>query len=373
MYSLSNSSLQDISVKCVALFMSKQACLSEAIADEAKNLELNPDQIKRVIETTNTLAYLRQLKDAEDRTFEFPVATYTDVMGRMVVPTEKRANEVDSDNSTSGAQTAIGDEQEVTIRKYNLDAQEKRAMLYKESRICRDVLVKMAEEKPMLTENLLRKGNAFGKEALALEKLAEVVTEEDFPALLRLCGIEKTASDITSEVFTDSELVEASQLYSLYKEAKALIKEEEELTELVKRASEILFNKNSLDELRKEAGVASWLGGKIGSGLATVVSSPVKAIAKGLKGGYLPEASKGFTEVAKHKGYKSTDEAVKAFDRLKSTKGHEAALKEFGGNKPAYLAHRLGVGGIAGKAMLLGAGESVEHKNNVWDTLNQQS
>ena len=79
--------LQDISVRVVSNFMTKQAGLSEGIAKEAKEMELNPDQIKRVIESSNTIAYLRQLEDATDRSFEFPVAEYNHVMGHLVLPT----------------------------------------------------------------------------------------------------------------------------------------------------------------------------------------------------------------------------------------------------------------------------------------------
>ena len=82
---LTPEALQNISVKVVSTYMLKQASLSEAIASEAKSLELNPEQIKRAIESSNTVAYLRQLEDAPNRSdLEFPVATYNDVMGRMV-------------------------------------------------------------------------------------------------------------------------------------------------------------------------------------------------------------------------------------------------------------------------------------------------
>ena len=58
MTNLTPELLQSISVKCAAKFMSKQASLSKAVADEALTNELGPEQIKRVIETTNTIAYL---------------------------------------------------------------------------------------------------------------------------------------------------------------------------------------------------------------------------------------------------------------------------------------------------------------------------
>ena len=363
-FNLSTSALQDISVKCVALFMNKHASLSGAVSDEAKALELNPEQIKRVIETTNTLAYLRQLKDAEDRTFEFPVANYTDVMGRMVLP-EKQAMEAVGGSSGDG-QTSIGEEQESTIHKYNLDAQEKRAMLAKETFRCKQVLVKMAEDKVGVHSELISKAGNFSKDKLALEKLAEVVEEDDFAPLVKLLGLEKTAADVGKEVFLDSELNEARALYSFYKEAKDLVSREEELGSFVKRAAATLFNKDP-DSLFSKA--LNRTGQAIGTGLGASVSGPVKGISQGIKHVVMPDASKGFAATAKHQGYKSTKDAIDAYDKLKSG-GVGAEVREFNGAKPSYLAHRLGIGGIAGKAMLLGTGASVEHNHNVWDELN---
>lgn len=85
-FELTSERLQQIAVDCVTQFISKQASLNEAIAKEAMDLELNADQTKRVIEASNTIAYLRQLEKSADRTFEFDVADYNKVMTNMTMP-----------------------------------------------------------------------------------------------------------------------------------------------------------------------------------------------------------------------------------------------------------------------------------------------
>lgn len=85
-FELTPERLQEIAVGCVSQFIQKTASLNEAISKEAQALELNPDQTKRVIEASNTIAYLRQLEKSADRTFEFEVADYGKVMAHMCMP-----------------------------------------------------------------------------------------------------------------------------------------------------------------------------------------------------------------------------------------------------------------------------------------------
>lgn len=85
-FELTPERLQEIAVGCVSQFIQKTASLNEAISKEAQALELNPDQTKRVIEASNTIAYLRQLEKSADRTFEFEVADYSKVMAHMCMP-----------------------------------------------------------------------------------------------------------------------------------------------------------------------------------------------------------------------------------------------------------------------------------------------
>lgn len=363
-YSLTTNSLQDIAVKCVSQYMNKMASLNEALAKEAQELELNPEQIKRTIETTNTLAYLRMLKEASDRTFEFPVADYNGVLSAMVMP-EKQASQYADSEAGDTASNSISEENEHVTKKYNLDPQEKRAMLAKETMRCREVLTKMAEEKTSVFIELVDQANLVGKDPLALEKLAEVFGEDSFYQARSLCGIEKTAS-IGKEVFFTEELSGVEKLKGLYKKAHDLVKEEAELSAFVKRAEAVLFT--------KEAFLGKVVGGalsRLGSGVGRVLGAGVGKIGQTAKKIVYPGTSSGFADMSRRRGYASTKEGVGAFDKLKSTSHpHSGEVeKRFGNTKPSRLVHRIGIVGGAGEALNASMGFSMDHKNKIWEEL----
>ena len=239
MYNLTQEKLQEISVRVVGKFMTKQADLSGSIAEEAKSLELNPEQIKRVIESSNTIAYLRQLEDANDRSFEFPVAEYHDVMGRMVLP--GTPSPLVPDVTPTAPISIQTDNKEVAD---STTEQEKVAMLFKETMRIKQVLVKMAGEEDILSLRLEEAASKVQKDPKALEKLAHVVSEEHLPLLTTLCGLNKIAAT-TGSVFTNKDLAEVMSLDSLFKEAMDLMSYVKEKKEFVKRASIVLLEKKA--------------------------------------------------------------------------------------------------------------------------------
>lgn len=61
MATLNESDLDGMAKKVVERFLSRQAALAEAAADEAKTAHLNPDQIERMVQSANTEAFLRMM------------------------------------------------------------------------------------------------------------------------------------------------------------------------------------------------------------------------------------------------------------------------------------------------------------------------
>jgi len=295
---LSPELLQEIAVRVVSKYMTKQACLSGAIADAAKTLELNPEQIKRVIETSNTIAYLRQLEDATDRSFEFPVADYTDVMGRMVLPNTSPTVDI----TVAAPVAPLPQKSEVTktagVRSSPLnekapvsqidastpgdayDEQQKVAMLMKETFRVKQTMQKLAEEGYMVSMKLEKLASIVHKDPLGFEKLAFVASEEDLGSLAVLCGFEKTAS--SGSVFTTSDLKDAMSLNSMFKEAKDMVATNKEMETFVKRATEVLIEKKAFSPIGATVeGIGAGLGWAarkiVGGGVGTV-----KAVGSGL-------------------------------------------------------------------------------------------
>lgn len=303
--------LQEIAVKVVSQFMTKQAGLSDSIAYEAKNMELNPEQIKRVIETSNTVAYLRQLEDAHDRSFEFPVAEYNQVMSHMVLPdmTKIACDTVDNPEKIGQAPYAnakqrgigtddmgrkiIGDTRSPTVDKTvepltdklpekeevtksagvktgplnqkapvsqinssiteaaeydrDNDQQHKIAMLVKETFRVKQTMQKLAEEGFMVSMRLEKLASIVQKDPLGFEKLSHVASPEDLGSLAILCGFEKTAE--MGSVFTNNELKEVLSLNLLFKEAKEMVMTQNEMQDFLDRSANILIEKNAFSPI----------------------------------------------------------------------------------------------------------------------------
>lgn len=83
---LNNENLKVMSARCVVALKGGTP-LSTSISDVAIEYGLTKDQICRLIESSNQLAYLSELESSPDRTFEFEVATYEDVLANIMPST----------------------------------------------------------------------------------------------------------------------------------------------------------------------------------------------------------------------------------------------------------------------------------------------
>ena len=325
-YTLTPEGLQNISVRVVSKFMRKEASLNEAVACEAKALELNPEQIKRVIEASNSVAYLRQLQDAQDRTFEFPTADYNQVLGQMCGgagcggdgPVELKMVEKQATDPSPFYGVDYG----------FLSEHEKLVALSRElvkvaalaTRLDMDALVKK--------EQLQKAAALFSKEPHAYEKLVEVCNEDNFEKTAALTGIEKKAS-VARVLFQDKDLTSARSLLGLLKQAEELVTEQRRVTAQCAKAAGILKSAGTLGNLfglkgpklvngsvtstimdkgvapavgwvsDKIGGGLGWAAGKLGKGVGHVASSAGSAAARGvsiskpLPGAKAPFAGKG--------------------------------------------------------------------------------
>lgn len=94
---MSSDQLRDISVAVVEDFINNKTPLSVGLAKQASMHELNYEQIQRCVEASNTIAHLKLLGAAEDRTFEFPLCKFAEVMGHAATPDiEKSAGVMDT-------------------------------------------------------------------------------------------------------------------------------------------------------------------------------------------------------------------------------------------------------------------------------------
>lgn len=85
MTNISIQELQNIAVRATTDFFNGTS-LNESLAKQASELDLNSDQLKRAIEATNTLTFLKSAEVSKDKTVEFPVADYNEILKLACVP-----------------------------------------------------------------------------------------------------------------------------------------------------------------------------------------------------------------------------------------------------------------------------------------------
>jgi hypothetical protein len=122
--------LAELSKEAVALYVNKEIPLNEGIAKLAEREALNPDEIKRVVEASNTLTWLSTVKPQMDKTAEFSVASYPAVMEKLATTIQKCASYnvdgvgyiIEEDTLEKAAEEVIQvDPYKVTILEDNLE------------------------------------------------------------------------------------------------------------------------------------------------------------------------------------------------------------------------------------------------------------
>jgi len=266
--------LQSMTIKVVTQYMTKQAAsLSDAVAAEARLQEMNADQTKRLIEASNSVCYLRKLASAEDKTEEFPVASYEEVLEKMATtPTIQAPSDTVQVQEKQAA---------AAQHSFELEEREKIAMVAKEVVRCRGSLEKIAMDKISLHDELLTAASSVKKDPLALEKIAHVATPESYEQLLKLAGVQDDHKTRPAALFREGDLNGVTKLAGLLKKAEALVEEEKRLQDLEKRAFSIIepFAKGVAGLARKAVtGTAGWIqsAAKNSSGISNAIKEGKK-------------------------------------------------------------------------------------------------
>lgn len=297
---LSVQDLQDIAVRCTSAFLTNQISLNESLAKEAADLNLNSEQVKRAVEAVNTLTYLKTLeKSANERTTEFPVADYNEVIKSAAVPKNLSTPEnkwdaindpelmMDKSASFEG-DTLVLDFPHLSKKEALIGLMKQAAMNERRLEIANIESVKVAEKLVKLAEEMKQDWRA-------LDKLSYAVEGVNFEKVSRLVfGEVKERRELPSLNFTAPQMKVANDLAALYKEAENLVSEIQKRRLLQKEA------KGQLD-LVKQAGLASFIAGGVGKAIGSTVGAIAKlpfraagAVAKvGVKKGWNTVADTG--------------------------------------------------------------------------------
>lgn len=224
--------IKELSVYAVQQFISNQIPLDESIAEKARSLELNEDQVKRVVESTNVIAFLKLREGSEDKTFEFKVASFPGVMDALLRSgTEKGYVDLPEDEG------ALDKEASFSVDAY-IPEDQKHQALAKALYHIRGEMEKVAQEHYNCVTSLEKSIPELVKQANWQERLQTVTTPEEFSKLMGVfgdSGFEKAAS-LRDLVFVGKELQLARQTVGLIKEAGELLSRKKELAEMEKKA-----------------------------------------------------------------------------------------------------------------------------------------
>lgn len=243
---MTNDNLKGMAAQSVAHLKDSGTTLNDSITKVAMDNDLNSDQVKRMVETTNQLAYLSELDGQDDRTFEFDVANYDDILDGML-PTsgmDKAAsakvtsNPMDLVTGAFNPLEKVAQEKEATLEKLGRNdklkalqkiASQERNRLDEMEAAEHDNLVKLAQHRAVVS-----------RDPEALLKMAKFTNGRDMAKVV--FGHEKIATEVR-QIWANEDMLHITALSDRIlmckqaQEAKVSLKSKvEEAEELIKQA-----------------------------------------------------------------------------------------------------------------------------------------
>lgn len=296
--------LRDIAVASVEDFLNQKVPLSQGLAKQAAAHDLNSEQIQRTVEAANTIAALKLREITDDRTFEFPLAKFAEVMKLVSIPDsmldkkagweaektttndrpQSTATDDDDPTNTRGESCADGanemyaasiDDDEM----FHRGEREKMAYFIREAAINRKRLQELDDRSMVIVPAMQKAAKLVAKDPKGLDKLAAFVEAEDFQPLSKLVfGEVQTRRDFgehSKGMFKEAELVHVKTVAALYKEARELVREQSMRRDMDKQASALEV------EFTKQAGIPGMIGAGMGRAAGGAVAGAIKAPLRG--------------------------------------------------------------------------------------------
>lgn len=267
---ITSEQIRDLSVSAVEDFLNRKVPLSEGLAKQASAAELNAEQIQRAVEATNSIAYLKILGMSDDRTVEFPLAKYAEVMSHIAIPSASASYEPQIEK------VASVQSEEVTTE---FETNAKLTFLIKEAAANKIALENLEVESINVKDNLIKLASAIRKDAAWMDKLASVTTAEEFGPLAVLVSGEKQGYRDLKDLglFKEAQLKQVGEFKELYKQARQIIREMTERAGLQKRAEDLSRAQRSMFK-NPISSAAGGVGKVMGKAVGNVAAAPGKAV-----------------------------------------------------------------------------------------------
>ena len=272
--------LQDIAVKCTSDFFNHEIPLNKGLAKLASEMHLNSDQLKRAVEAVNTLTYLKSMEMSSDKTSEFPVADYREIVKEACVP-EGLAKEakVQTDAQAPGPLQTVPKQYEDLA----LSAQEKMAYFVKEASANRRALHDATEQMEVVTADLLKLAKEIKNDPNGVRELsASSLSDAKFTKLAGLIfGGQVKRIDYAGFIQKSASQGKVESFIKLYDTASHLHSE-------IKRRSD-------LDVAAKNIEKTAFITGAVAAGGKMLSSAGNKTLSTGARGlGFAAAKTVGF-------------------------------------------------------------------------------
>ena len=265
---ITSEDLTKIAVKTVEGFLNDKIPLSVGLAKQASEYDLNSEQIKRCVEASNNIAYLKILSMSDDRTMEFGLAKSAEVLALLCAP-EKQASII-TKPITKQASTIPDWTFDYPTGGHDYSTADKTLAFIKSAAANQRELEDLNVESLRLVSELTKVAKDLSKDTSWIDKMSSANVEHFTELSVLVSGkaeIKRDFGDV--EMFKEAQLKQVKSLSELYKSAKAIVREVAEKRELSKRAEAVHLT------LTKQA-FADMLGSAIGKGVGkTVVGAGV--------------------------------------------------------------------------------------------------
>lgn len=321
----------------VSEFLNNKTPLAKSISEVASLSRLNTDQVKRVVELTNQLTYLKLLETSSSRTFEFPLADFEEVMALIMTPesgdmskqaslsstSKKSPLEIVSTINAPSLEKVASEEGSAGFLK-RASKQEKLALLNKEYYRSKGELEKLAGEESRIIDAMYSAGRAVKDDPEILEKVA-CVTEGNSSMLVKVSNFlfDEVRATTGEELFYEADIEEATKLVDLLKEASEIVEEKKILSTSLDKAKEYL---------QKEAMFGKVVEGfnKLRQGTSAAKNTTGKAVAEAGK-----SKTKGGITVLGERAVGRVDKVITVSDRIAQKKpdvykSNQAKLPHYG-------------------------------------------
>ena len=366
--------LQDIAVECAGEFFNNHTPLSVGLAKVASDRGLNSDQLRRAVEATNTVTYLKSLQVSPDRTGEFPLANYEEIVKLACVPDNLAGQFHEKVAAFEDDLTPEKAEAKLAFEFPSLTKQAALAMMLKEMAANRRAIEDKESYSITLARDLVKTAAELRRDPDINLKISAVTgNASDFQKIAKFVhgseNLDYKFQGYGEYVVEKRACEKVVKLQGMLKEAQEVVAELAYRKDLDKRAieTELMTKQAYLGAIGEGLG---YLGGKVMSGLARVgtaaVVKPVTAAAKGI-GNVVATGVKNkvgsITEAAQNAISKT---GVGQELRVPAVEAAPKALMS--GKAKTTLA--LGGAGMDAAFYTPGVNAKTGKTNNVWDAIN---